>query len=107
ELVHVARRDYLTNLIYEIIYLPLSFNPAAALLRRRIKQTRELCCDEAVATKLLRAEAYARSLVRLIGAAPLERRLAVTTTIGISESDILEVRSMSLLNTHKLTTRPK
>src|SRR5206468_8995299 len=64
ELVHVARRDYLANLIYEFISLPLSFHPAAAFLRRRIKQTRELCCDEAVATKLLRAETYARSLVR-------------------------------------------
>ncbi|HMG73821.1 MAG TPA: TonB family protein [Pyrinomonadaceae bacterium] len=107
ELVHVARRDYLTNLIYEFIYLPLSFHPAAALLRRRIKQTRELCCDEAVASKLLRAETYARSLVRLIGAAPLARRLAVDTTIGISESDILEVRIMSLLKTPKLTARRK
>lgn len=107
ELVHVARRDYLANLIYEFVYLPLSFHPAAALLRRRIKQTRELCCDEAVASKLLRAETYARSLVRLIGAAPLERRLAVDTTIGISESDILEVRIMSLLKTPKLTARRK
>ena len=107
ELVHVARRDYLANLIYEFIYLPLSLHPAAALLRRRIKQTRELCCDESVAAKLLRAETYARSLVRLIGAAPLERRLAVDTTIGISESDILEVRIMSLLKTPKLTARRK
>jgi TonB family protein len=107
ELVHVARHDYLANLIYEIIYLPLSFHPAAALLRRRIKQTRELCCDESVTTKLLKAETYVRSLVRLIGAAPLERRPAVDTTIGISESDILEVRIMSLLKTPKLTARRK
>ena len=105
ELVHVARRDYLANLIYEIVYLPMSFHPAAALLRRRIRQTRELCCDESVTTKLLKAETYVRSLVRLIGAAPLERRLAVDTTIGISESDILEVRIMSLLKTSKLTAR--
>ena len=104
ELVHVSRRDYLTNLVYELIYLPLSFHPAMALVRRRIKQTRELCCDEAVATKLLRAETYARSLVRLIGSAPLGRRL-VDTTIGISEADILEVRIMSLLKTPKLTAR--
>jgi len=107
ELVHVTRRDYLANLIYEIIYLPLSFHPAAALLRRRIKQTRELCCDESVTTKLLKAETYVRSLVRLIGAAPVERRPAVDTTIGISESDILEVRIMSLLKTPKLTARRK
>ena len=107
ELVHVARRDYLVNLIYEFIYLPLSFHPAAALVRRRVKQTRELCCDESVAKKLLRPEVYARSLVRLIGSAPIARRLAANTTIGINESDILEVRIMSLLNSTKLTARRK
>ena len=107
ELVHVSRRDYLANLVYELIYLPLSFHPAMALVRRRIKQTRELCCDESVATKLLRAETYARSLVRLIGSTPLGPRLAADITIGLSESDILEVRIMSLLKTPKLTARRK
>jgi TonB family protein len=107
ELVHVARRDYFANLIYEFIYLPLSFHPAVMLLRRRIKQTRELCCDEAVASKLLGPETYARSLVRLIGSAPIVRRPAMDTTIGISESDILEVRIMSLLKKTKLTVRRK
>jgi TonB family protein len=107
ELVHVSRHDYLANLIYEVIYLPLSFHPAMALVRRRIKQTRELCCDESVATKLLGAEAYARSLVRLIGSAALGSRLAADTTIGISESDILEVRIMSLLKTPTFTARRK
>mgnify|MGYP003693759103 CR=1 FL=1 len=56
ELVHVARRDYLTNLIFEFIYVPLSFHPAAAFARRRIKHTRELCCDETVAAKLIQPE---------------------------------------------------
>lgn len=105
ELIHVARRDYLANLIYELIYLPLSFHPAAALVRRRIKQTRELCCDESVAAKLLKPDVYARSLVRMIGWAPPARRLAIDTTIGINESDILEVRIMSLLKTPKLSSR--
>jgi TonB family protein len=107
ELVHVSRRDYLANLVYELIYLPLSFHPAMALVRRRIKQTRELCCDESVANKLLRPETYARSLVRLIGSTPLGPRLAADTTIGLSESDILEIRIMSLLKTPKLTARRK
>jgi TonB family protein len=98
ELVHVARRDYLWNLIFETIYLPLSFHPAAALVRRRIRQTRELCCDEIVAMKLLNAETYAHSLMKLIGSAPLSPRLISDTTIGLNQSDILEVRIMSLLN---------
>jgi len=105
ELVHVARRDYVLNLLYELVYLPLSFHPAAALLRRRIKQTRELCCDELIASKLLRPEVYARSLVRLIGSAPLAGRRAADTTIGITDADILEVRIMSLLRTPKLSAR--
>lgn len=105
ELVHVARHDYVLNLLYELIYLPLAFHPAAALLRRRIKQTRELCCDELIARELLRPEVYARSLVRLIGSAPLGGRLAADTTIGITDADILEVRIMSLLRRPKLSAR--
>jgi len=107
EFIHVARNDYLLNFIYELLYLPLSFHPAAALLRRRIKQTRELCCDELVAARLLNAEVYARSLLRLAGSAPALRRLSVTTTVGIVDADILEVRIMSLLTKPKMTTRWK
>ncbi len=105
ELVHVARRDYLTNLICEFIYVPLSFHPAAAFVRRRIKHTRELCCDETVAAKLIKPEIYARSLISLIGSAPIWRPLAPDTTIGINESDILEVRIMSLLKTTNFSPR--
>jgi beta-lactamase regulating signal transducer with metallopeptidase domain/uncharacterized membrane protein YkoI len=107
ELVHVARRDYILNLVYELIYLPISFHPAAAMLRRRIKQTRELCCDELVARKLMAPEVYARSLVRLVGSVPLAGRLVTDTTIGITDADILEVRIMTLLNTSKLSPRRK
>lgn len=105
ELVHIARRDYTLNLIYELIYLPLSFHPAAALIRRSIKRTRELCCDERVTEQLVNPELYARSLVSLVGAAPLAGFLPADTTIGIAESDILEVRIMSLLRRPKLTPR--
>ncbi|MFY9621803.1 MAG: TonB family protein [Pyrinomonadaceae bacterium] len=107
ELVHIARRDYLTNLIYEFIYLPVSFHPAAWLIRRRIRQTRELCCDEWVTSKLVRPDVYARSLVRMIGTSPLTPRMAADTTIGIVESDNLEGRIMSLLKSRKLTGRRK
>lgn len=107
ELVHIARRDYLANLIYEFVYLPVSFHPAAWLIRRRIRQTRELCCDEWVTSKLLRPDVYARSLVRMMGTSPLTTRMAADTTIGIVESDNLEGRIMSLLKSHKLTGRRK
>jgi TonB family protein len=103
ELAHVRRRDYLLNLIYEIIYLPLSFHPAAALVRRRINQTRELACDALVAEKLLDPQAYARSLVRLIGSATPFGRPSMT--VGIGDADILEVRIMSLLEKSGLKSR--
>lgn len=103
ELIHVTRQDYLLNFIYELLYVPISFHPAAALLRRRIKQTRELCCDELVAARILNAEVYARSLLRLAGSAPTLRRLSVTTTVGIADADILEARIMSLLTKPKNT----
>lgn len=107
EFIHVARQDYLLNLIYELLFVPISFHPAAALLRRRVKQTRELCCDELVAERILNAEVYARSLVRLASSAPPLRRLSVTTTVGIADADILEARIMSLLKKPELNTRWK
>jgi beta-lactamase regulating signal transducer with metallopeptidase domain len=107
EFVHVARRDYVLNLIYELLFIPISFHPAAALLRRRVRETRELCCDELVAERILNAEVYARSLVRLASPAPPLRRLSVTTTVGIADADILEARIMSLLKKPELKTRWK
>lgn len=107
EFIHVARHDYLLNFIYELLFVPISFHPAAAFLRRRVKQTRELCCDELVAERILNAEVYARSLVRLASSAPPLRRLSVTTTVGIADADILEARIMSLLRKPELNTRWK
>jgi beta-lactamase regulating signal transducer with metallopeptidase domain len=107
EFIHVARHDYMLNFIYELLFVPISFHPAAALLRRRVKQTRELCCDELVAERILNAEVYARSLVRLASSAPPLRRLSVTTTVGIADADILEARIMSLLRKPELNTRWK
>ena len=107
EFVHVARKDYLLNLIYELLFVPISFHPAAAFLRRRVRETRELCCDELVAERILNAEVYARSLVKLASPAPPLRRLSVTTTVGIADADILEARIMSLLKKPDFQTRWK
>jgi len=107
ELIHVHRRDYALNLIYELLYLPLSFHPFAALIRRRIRQTRELSCDEVVAERILTPEAYARSLIKLASSAPPLQRLSVSTTVGIADADILEARIMSLLKKTKSDTRRK
>jgi TonB family protein len=107
ELIHVRRKDYVLNLLYELIYLPLSFHPAAALIRRQISRTRELSCDELVAEKLQNARVYARSLVQLAAWAPPMARLAKSTTVGIADADNLEARVMSLLKNPKLKVQRK
>jgi beta-lactamase regulating signal transducer with metallopeptidase domain/uncharacterized membrane protein YkoI len=103
ELVHVLRRDYTLNLLYELIALPLAFHPAATLMRRRIRETRELGCDELVTDRLLAPEVYARSLVQLAGAAITVGRPAETITVGIADADILEERVMTILNRSKVS----
>lgn len=107
ELVHVLRRDYFLNLIYELIYLPLLFHPAAALVRRRIRQTRELRCDELVTERLMKAEVYARSLVRLAGSAVALGRSTTTLSVGVADADILEERVMTMLRRPKISIRRK
>ncbi len=105
ELVHVRRRDFALNLLYEFICLPLSFHPAAALIRRRIKQTRELGCDEIVAEQLMEPGVYARSLVELAGsAAPLGQTMR-TISVGINDADILEERVMNMLRKSTISVR--
>ncbi len=105
EFVHIMRRDYLLNLIYEFLLLPISWHPAAMMIKRRITQTRELRCDELVAERLLHPEIYARSLVRLAGSALPPNRRAQTMIVGIADADILEVRIMSLLKRNKTNLR--
>lgn len=97
EAAHIARRDYLLNLIYELVSIPLWFHPAMRLVLRRIRQTRELRCDEMVTERLLEPRMYAQSLVQLAGAALPFGRPAATITVGIADADILEERIMKIL----------
>ena len=107
EMVHISRRDFLVNLILEIICVPLSFHPAILYARRRVSHMRELCCDETVATRLLNAEAYVRSLLNIAGSAANIRRLSPIITVGITDAENLEVRIMSLLKRSELSFNKK
>ena len=99
EMAHIRRHDFLLNLLYELLYLPISFHPAGTLMKRRIDQTRELACDEMVAGRLLSTSAYARSLVNLSGrAAGLPSASVADYTLGVFDANILEERVMSLLD---------
>ena len=94
EMAHIKRRDFGLNLIYELLYLPISFHPAAALMKRRIAQTRELACDELVTERLLGPSEYARALVTVASRVTGAGRHSYT--LGVFDADNLEERVMKL-----------
>jgi TonB family protein len=97
ETAHVVRRDYLWNLVAELLSLPVAFHPLILLMKRRLGETRELACDE-LAARVLNPPDYARSLVRQ--ANQILRRAVATKldyTMGVFDANILEERVMRLL----------
>jgi beta-lactamase regulating signal transducer with metallopeptidase domain len=96
EMAHVRRRDYAANLLCEVLLLPVAFHPAVRLVRRRLAETREMACDEAVLETLLGRRSYARSLLSL--AAGVAGLPPPTHTLGVVDAHTLEVRMKSILD---------
>src|SRR5436309_2417031 len=67
EMAHIQRSDFGMNLWYEFLYLPVSFHPAAAFIKRRVAISREQACDDMVIGRLMTPLAYARSLLTIAG----------------------------------------
>jgi beta-lactamase regulating signal transducer with metallopeptidase domain len=98
ELAHVRRHDFLLNLVYELLILPISFHPAAALIKARIDQTRELACDEIAAGCLSTHTQYARSLLSIAQFMAANRRPAtVEYALGLFDTNTLEDRIVNVL----------
>jgi len=98
ELAHIRRHDFVLNLVYELLILPISFHPAAALIKARIDQTRELACDEIAAECLSTCAQYARSLLSIAQSmAANQRPAAVGYALGLFDTNTLEDRIMNLL----------
>ncbi len=105
EMAHVARRDFLTNLLCEFIVLPISFHPLAFLIKQRIDRARELACDELVTSYILAPKVYARSL---LWAADVSRQYAPQAfMLSIFDGRILEERIVSIMRSNtRLTAGP-
>jgi beta-lactamase regulating signal transducer with metallopeptidase domain len=98
ELAHIRRHDFLLNLVYELLILPISFHPAAALIKARIDQTRELACDEIAAECLSTRTQYARSLLSITQSMAANQRPAtVGYALGLFDTNTLEDRIMNVL----------
>ncbi|MEN3326848.1 MAG: hypothetical protein V7638_1655 [Acidobacteriota bacterium] len=95
EMAHVARRDFLTNLLCELLALPISFHPLTYLMKRELDRTRELACDELVTRRVLAPKVYARSL---LWAADVSRQYSSQAfMLSILDGRILEERIVRLM----------
>ncbi len=83
ELAHIQRRDFLWNALVEAFYPFIAFHPCAALIRRRIRDTRELACDDLVTEKVLEAPRYAAALLEVaLQSAEAPIAVAEVATLG-------------------------
>ena len=95
EMAHVARRDFLSNLLCELISLPLSYHPLTFFIKQQIDRTRELACDELVTARVLAPGVYARSL---LWAADVSAQYSSQAfMLSIFDGKILEERIMKLM----------
>jgi beta-lactamase regulating signal transducer with metallopeptidase domain len=98
EMAHVARKDFLTNLVCELVTLPISFHPLTYLLKRELDRTRELACDELVTRRVLAPKVYARSL---LWAADVSRQYSSQAfLLSIFDGRILEERIVRLIRSN-------
>lgn len=98
EIAHIRRHDFMLNAVYELLLAPLAFHPAAAFVKSRIDQTRELACDE-IASRGRRA-AYAESLLNMATAIlTAASGPAPRFAVALFDSDSLEKRIRTLIDT--------
>jgi HEAT repeat protein/beta-lactamase regulating signal transducer with metallopeptidase domain len=100
EMAHVARHDYLSNLLCELVALPISFHPLTFLIKRQIDRERELACDELVSKHVLPAKLYARLLVWAADLSSQARSQPLL--LSMFEARTLEERIMRLTRNRKM-----
>ena len=104
ELAHVRRNDFLKNLVYEMLSLPMRFHPAFWLTRQRVMETREMVCDE-MAAEISGKHEYAQSLLRLATLLLQGRPVEVPQAIGVFDANTLEKRLMKLTEKKRVIGR--
>ncbi|MDB5088383.1 MAG: family metallopeptidase [Mucilaginibacter sp.] len=63
ELAHIRRRDYLVNILQELVETVFFFNPGLLWLSSLIRDEREACCDDMVLSRLNRKTNYLEALL--------------------------------------------
>lgn len=65
ELAHIRRADYLWNLLQTMVETLFFFHPAVWWISRRVREERELCCDDVAIESCHDPAVYAAALLRL------------------------------------------
>ena len=105
EMAHVARHDFGWNVAISLLCAPICFHPATQLLALTVGRTREMSCDELVASHLLEPRTYACNLTAL--AAAMFPRPEASYSLGIFDGNALEARIHNLLGEPRLNRLPR
>jgi TonB family protein len=100
EFAHIRRKDFLKNLLYQGLSLPVTYHPLLWLTRARIMESREMVCDQ-MATAMTGRNEYAQSLLRLASLLVAGKLHTTPHTIGIFDANVFERRLMNLTVKHK------
>ncbi|HET9326836.1 MAG TPA: M56 family metallopeptidase [Candidatus Eisenbacteria bacterium] len=82
ELAHIRRHDYLVNLLQSLVETLLFYHPAVWWVSRRIREERELCCDDLAVRIAGDPLVYADALCRLEQMRGQAESLAVAASGG-------------------------
>jgi TonB family protein len=96
ECAHIERRDFLKNLLYEVMSLSIAFHPVTWIVKSQIAETREMICDEIATSRVIDSQSYTESLIRLASMVSSSARAISFHAIGIFDANILEKRIMMI-----------
>jgi len=100
ELAHVKRRDYLVNVICQVVALPVVWHPVVHGVQGRIRRTREMVCDALAAREMESEIGYAKCLLALArGMVGRGGLAAQADALGLFGDNMLEERVMRLMET--------
>lgn len=101
EFAHMRRNDFLKNLVYEFLALPITFHPVFWLTRERVMESREMVCDQ-IAAQIGERRQYAQSLLRLASLLVEGMPTRTPHAIGIFDATTFERRVMRLTEKQSL-----
>jgi beta-lactamase regulating signal transducer with metallopeptidase domain len=96
ELAHIKRKDFISNIIIQIVTAILWFNPLSWFIQKQLLNDREYACDDHVVENGTKASEYADHLLE-IAKSIQKNHSSLTSTMCMAKPSQLEGRLMALL----------